>query len=940
MMLGRAGERATLVGALEDARAGTARCLLLVGDAGMGKTTLLRAVEEHARPAGFTVVRTASPEGAQLLGYGVVEDVARALLPMAVQLPAADAALLATLSHDGSAGPDRVARALLALLASMDPVRPVVLLLDDLHWADSASLAALTLAVGRLVHHPLAVVGTARPRPTIDPRLYAWDRIDVGPLDWASAIAVLRRSLPADLADDLSLPQADRIVGSLGRHPLALAECTRLLTPEQIAGIEALPDPIPLDDRLQQAWGSTHRALPERTRTAVLAMCLARGSGPDLLDRLLAEHGLSRADLDPALRARLLVPASHPHCHPDLAHALVAAAVVGDSDAALVRRLHRDAARLAMDLGLSPAVVVVHLAASAEPGDAALVPQLCDQAQRALEHNLGGVAAQALLQAARGTRCPTERAELAVGAARALLTHGGGAWDPVPLLEFLGGLELSTEQRVWAQWLRAEHLANQRLPDALAALRAAAADAERCGSSALPPILWSATFTAWGVGDGAAALDLAHRLAALDPPADGRVDPMHPGWAGRGLLGLTLFQVGEVAASVPLLAGARAMSAAWRPDEGTSVAALVNAVLLDEAVAAGAPADDERLQEALRRLAGDSGELLALLRNIQAVRLLREGELAAARTVLDEGLSLARATGSTATVLLRLCSAVRIDAMRGDADALAAESRELRQLSRRLGNVWALTFATRAQGLLALGEGRHEEAQAFLEPLLDESLLLGLSPAHPVLLGRADLVEALVRADAAPRAAVVADRLAATLDGLVDPFAEGLLARVRGLLATGPAAVGALTDGIDAFHRAEDAFEVARTRLLLGEQLRRDRRTAEARLALRVAAAEFERMSAQPWLTRALEELRASGAGGTLPPGCGSSGQLSAQELRVATAVAQGLSNREVAAALFVSPRTVEHHLASAYRKLGVPGRTALVARLVAEQQQTHATAR
>jgi ABC-type branched-subunit amino acid transport system ATPase component len=95
MMLGRAGERATLRGALEDARAGTARCLLLVGDAGMGKTTLLRSVEEQARPAGFTVVRTASPEGAELCGYGVVEDVARALLPLAAHRTALAARLVA-----------------------------------------------------------------------------------------------------------------------------------------------------------------------------------------------------------------------------------------------------------------------------------------------------------------------------------------------------------------------------------------------------------------------------------------------------------------------------------------------------------------------------------------------------------------------------------------------------------------------------------------------------------------------------------------------------------------------------------------------------------------------------------------------------------------------------------------------------------------------------
>jgi DNA-binding CsgD family transcriptional regulator/DNA replicative helicase MCM subunit Mcm2 (Cdc46/Mcm family) len=937
-MIGRASEQAALLGALDDARDGTARSVLLVGDAGMGKTTLLQAVERHAQAAGCTVVRTASPEGAELFRYGVVEDLVRALPVAGSRIPAADAALLTTLSHNGAVGPDRVATALLHLLGALDATRPVVLLLDDLHWADSASLAALTLAVGRLVHHPIAVVGTARPRPTIDPRLYAWDRIDVGPLDWASAIEVLRGALPADLAEDLSLPQADRIVGSLGRHPLALAEITRLLTPGQIAGTEQLPDPLPLDDRLRAAWGGAYRTLPERTRTAMLALCLARGSGPEVLDGLLAECGLSRADLDAAVDARLLVAAPHPQGSPDLAHSLVCAAVVGGSDSGRVRGLHRDAARLAAALGLSPAIAIAHLSAAGEPGDTTWAQQLCDQAQRALELDLGVVAARALLQAARGTDAPAQRAALAVRAARALLTHTGGTGEAGPLLEFLDGLALSTEQRVWALWLRAEHLAHQRLPEALAALCAAAEHAQRCGSSALPRILWSATFMAWSVGDGASALDMARRLAALQERDGATVDAALPAWAGRALLGLTLFQVGEVDASVPLLAQARAMAAAWSPDEGTGLAALANAVTLDEAMGTGLPPDDERLHEALRRLAGDHGDLLAFLRNIQASRLLRQGELAAARAVLDEGLSLSRATASTPNILLRLCSAVRIDATRGDAMALDAEARELRQLSRRLGNAWGLAFASRMQGLLALGEGRPDDALAFLEPLLDEDLLLGLSAAQPVLLGRADLVEALVRADDAARAAGVLAGLVATLDGLADPSAEGLLARARGLLATGPEAVAALEAGIDGFRRAGDAFELARTRLLLGEQLRRDRRTAQARLELRAAATEFERMSARPWLARCVEELRASGAGGPAAPTRGAAAALTAQEHRVAAAVAQGLTNREVAAALFVSPRTVEHHLASAYRKLGVRGRTALAACLLAEASSPEAS--
>jgi DNA-binding CsgD family transcriptional regulator len=425
---------------------------------------------------------------------------------------------------------------------------------------------------------------------------------------------------------------------------------------------------------------------------------------------------------------------------------------------------------------------------------------------------------------------------------------------------------------------------------------------------------------------------MARRFHALEADGDPHVDRSLPPWAGRALLGLTLFQVGEVAASAPMLDEARAMSAAWAPDEGTSLPALVHVVALDEALSSGRPPEDERLQQALRRLAGDEGEQLSQLRNIHASRLLRRGDLLAARDVLDEGLSLSRATGSAPSLLLRLCLAVRIDAMRGDLPALTTEARELRQLSRRLGYTWGLSFAHRMQGLLALAEGRLDDALGFLEPLLDEDLLLGLAPAQPVLLGRADLVEVLVRVGAPERARAVHDQVRQTLAGLDDAFAAGMLARTGALLATGDDAAGGLARALVDFGHAGEAFEQARTQLLLGEQLRRDRRTGEARDALRAAAGAFERMGALPWLTRATEELRAAGAAAPVQGTPGTTGQLTAQERRVADAVARGMSNREAAAALFVSPRTVEHHLASAYRKLGVRGRTALAACLLAEE--------
>lgn len=923
MIVGREAERGELARALADARDSVTRSLLVVGDAGMGKSTLLRACEHEARSQGFHVVGTASPEGSSQFRYAVVEDIARGMGASADALDPEDAALLRGLHGAGSVGPSRVATALLHLLVAPGTGKPVLLLLDDLHWADSASLAALTLAVGRLRQHPVMVLGAARPRPATDPRLYSWARMDLGPLDWQAAIDALRCALPEPLNERVPLQQADRVVTALGRHPLAIAECTRLLTEAQIAGTQPIPEPIPLDDRLLDAWGGAFDELPERTRDSLVALCTIRATAPSALDHVLAECGLCRADLDPAVAARLVapVPTASRHRVPDVAHPLIAAAILARVDSAQVRRMHARAAAAARTLGLGPEVISTHIAAAAERGDRTAIEAICEQAGRAAESDRAATAARALLEAAELATSGAERGELASRGARMLLSMPRDLSGAGPLVDFLAGTELTPEQRVWANWLRAEHLAERDLRACLAALCNAADHAEASGSPALPSILWSATYSAWAVGDGPVAITLARRYARWEATADTRARASLPMWSGHALMGLTSFQIGDVARAETHLATARAMAQRWSVEGEPEIGQLASVVALDQAIGMQRPANDARLQDALRRLVGDSGESLAFLRNIQAARALQTGDVLAARSLVDEGLDLSRAVQSTPNIVLRLCTAVRIDAMTGDTHAMRTEAAELRRLAGRLGHASGLTFANRAQGLLALGEGRLDDALGFLEPLT-EDLLLGTRPADPVCAGRADLVEALARSGDLARALRVSQALHALLADSTDPHADGLLARCRGLVSASGAGIDDLEAALAAFQAAEDAFEVARTRLILGEHLRRDRRAPEARRELRAAVAEFERMGALPWLARARGELRATGSAVASARLAGPA--LTAQESRVAQAVAQGMSNREVAAALFVSPRTVEHHLASAYRKLGVTSRTAL----------------
>lgn len=929
MILGRDAELAQMERVLDHAAAARTQNLLIVGDAGTGKSALLTAAEEMARARGFRVVRTSSPEGSAEFRYAVVEDLARGLPEALAQVSADDARVLTGQQPAASSGPSRVATALLHLLSQAARESPVVVLADDVHWADPASLAALTLAAGRLHHLRVALVGSLRPRPVTDPVLRAAPRLDLGALDPQSARAVLLAGLPPALAGSLSPERADQVAQALARHPLALTECARLLTPAQILGREPIPDPIPLDDRLVRAWGGAYRQLGERTRHAVLAVCVARGGGAALLDAVLAEHGADRSDLRPAVAARLVTatPKSG-SAAPELGHPLMSAAIRAVAGVERVREMHRCTAGAARRLGLPPDVAITHVAAGAMPGDPDGIKELEELAQQAVGADQPAAAAKALTVAAELSLDGDERGRLGAQAARTLLGVTRNLTGAGRLVAVLSRTTLSGEDRVWAEWLQAEYLAERDLRHALARLRHAAELARSERSPALLPILWSATFAAWSVGSADVALEMAREYAEEIGVADAGVAQALPPWAGHALLGLTLFQVGQVAEASRVLAVAHRMSNAWELKPDTDLGLLVTVVMLDEGMGLHRPFDDPRLQEVLRRLLGDTGETLAFMRNIEAARAIRRGDMHIARTLVEAGLHLSRVVGFRQNIILRLCTAVRIDAVLGDRESLDQHTAELRGLANELGHVWALAYVHRADGLLALGEGRLDAALLHLHPLTGD-YLLGLASYEPVPTGRADLVEVLVRLGDQSAAQVLATDLEALLGPFAEPFTQGLLARCRGLVAHGSAAAAELRASVALFTQDGDAFETARSRLLLGEVLRRERDTAGARWELSAAAAEFERIGALPWQARAQAELRAAGSTPATPPNTDDQlAPLTAQERRVALEVARGGTNREVAAALFLSHRTVEHHLASAYRKLGVTSRTALVRHL------------
>jgi DNA-binding CsgD family transcriptional regulator len=927
MFVGRARELAALGALVDRAQAGPVEPVLLVGEAGMGKSALLDALADAARRRGMRVVRTRSPEGADASPFSVVEDVGRVLSDDLALLSHDDAQLLRRAPHDSTIRPGAVAGALLELLAESAHRQPLLLLLDDLHWADRDSVTTVCLAVGRLQSERVGVVGAARPRPAPDPRVQAWTRIGIGPLESAPAIHVLQQHL-ADLPERARPDDthARVLADALGCCPLALVQAGNLLTPAQLAGTEPLPDPLPIDEHLTGAWGRVWEDLPTLVRTAILAFCVTAGSGSGVISGVLADLGLDQDALDPTASQHLLVPADAP-LGVDLGHPLIRDAVLVAAGPQQVRGMHRRAAAVAQALGLSPSIVVAHLAASALPGDEQTIAQLLDQADRALALDVGEPAGRALLAAASLTLASPTRAHLAARAIEVLMLRSLTA-DFRPALALVDSSDadcLSPGEQLWIEWARSERLAAVDGLQHLASIRATAAHARATGSPILSWTLLSALTAAWGAGDAATASAHADMLLRLAERGGESIEGPLPAWACRALHAVNLFQVGRVAEAHDELLVAREGSRAWQPPTSAPSAQMVAIGVVDHLTGLLDPWVDDRLVAGYRWFLRNDGETVSHARCLQAERARRRAEFAVARDLLDEAVALFPSCALMPSMWLP--TSVRIRAAIGDGEALHAEAAQIRAYARRIGtSAEFLGVADGAEGLLALGEGRIDDALLHLEPLA-EPQLLGRGPWDVVTTGRADLVEALTRAGATDRAGQAAQALGTTLGPSPDPFARGLVHRVHGLTTSADQAQARLEASATAFREAGDPFEEARSRLLLGEWLRRERQIEPARRELRLAIGAFERMGAAPWYARAVAELRATRAAVPKPTPDPWSG-LTPQERRVAEAVAAGGTDRQVAADLFLSARTVGYHLASIYRKLGVNNRTALAARL------------
>jgi DNA-binding CsgD family transcriptional regulator len=302
----------------------------------------------------------------------------------------------------------------------------------------------------------------------------------------------------------------------------------------------------------------------------------------------------------------------------------------------------------------------------------------------------------------------------------------------------------------------------------------------------------------------------------------------------------------------------------------------------------------------------------------------RCGRWAHATAAGAEAARLADETGQINDTAYSLAVLARVEAALGREDDCRAHLVRALEIVDLLGAEIVRGYVGATAGLLELGLGRSEEAVTALEATAE---FLSERPAgNPaVLQWPPDLVEAHLRLGRRDDAQAVLDTFERASRHSGSPWASAAAARCRGLLAPEDAFEAPLREALE--HR-DMPFETGRTRLVLGERLRRAGRRVEARAELREALATFERLGAQPWAERARTELRASGE--RVRRGSPTAAeQLTPQELQVALEVARGSTNREVAAALFLSPKTIEFHLRNIYRKLGIRSRSELVRRVL-----------
>jgi DNA-binding CsgD family transcriptional regulator/tetratricopeptide (TPR) repeat protein len=889
-LLGRADDLARLDELAAGARSRRGGAITIVGAPGVGKTALLRAVV----PAGVRAIDVTAAESEVALPWTGLAALLEPLLGYETALtPTARSALRGAFALERPTVADsaRVLHAAVALLGAAGAHEPLLLRVDDVQWLDPSSRQAIAFIARRAASIGIATIAVWSQRgEPFEP----WPGVPVltiGELGRTDALALARRAGVAPVV-------ADALVDAVGGNPLALIEAPAQLSPAERDGRHALPAALPVGARLEMAYARRLDALPSATREALLVAALSADGATGPLSAALG--GLDV--LAPAEDAGMITVDARGL---SFAHPIVRTAVDRAATPSARRAAHR-----ALAAAVSGPQRAWHLSAAAQAPDEALAAELETLGYDAAQRGAPATAATALARAAELSPDRARAIGRTVAAAAMAITSGSPA-RATALLDPVLADARDPGLRADVQLLRGMAIQQGGSPmAAFALLDAEAKQVVAHDRARAAGLLTQAgvALVAHGSMDRLAAL--AERALALAPPEAELVPAV--------LHASALATLGEHTHARALLrrrhTALRALDPTGPGHEILAVAALVHLWMEDYD-------DAERLLVWLVETCRERGAVVALAfpLAVSASLHLRRGTLGEAARLSDEAVALGEDAVGSFLHSVTLTTAAFVAANLGDAEACVRHAEQARAIALRLDLTSTLACAEQALGFLALGAGDATTAVVHLERAREHTQRFG-SRDPSFLYTHADLAEAYVRVGRPADAAALIDELAAGAAATGGAWATAATARCRLLVEADGRLDEHIAAALAAHARLAQPFELARTQLCAGEQLRRARRRADARPQLAGAYATFAALGAEQWAARAAHELRAAGArrGERSPVDA----VLTARERDVCTLVAGGATNREVAAALYMSPRTVEHHLRMAYRKLGVRSRT------------------
>ena len=900
-LLGRQRERDVLGRLLEAAQEGHGGVLVVYGEPGVGKSALLATAVEAAHD--FHIARAVGVEGEGELAFAALQQLCSPTLSLLERLPdpQRDSLEVALGLRAGRApNPFLVGLAALNLLSEVAEEQPVLCIVDDAQWLDRASAGALAFVARRLLAERIAIVFAAR--EPID-LLAGFAELRVEPLGHRDARALLDSALPARLDEQV----LERIVVETRGNPLAILELPRGLTPAQLAG--GFGATTALSARIEESFARRLQRLPRDARQLLLLAAADPVGDPALMWRAAEVLGIPESAAERVEAEGLLVVGPRiVFRHPLVRSAVYGAAAPSD------RRAAHAALADATEPGLDPDRRAWHRAQAASAPDEDVAAELERSAARAQARGGSAAVAAFLERAAALSPDSVLRAQRMLAAAAAKREAG----DLDAALALLDGVEpdaLGEVQRVRIDLLRGQIAAEQWRAD----------DAGRLFMSA------------------------AHRLEPLDP-ALARETYL------EALSGAMANDIEVEGGALAAASAARAAPAALSPQRMADVLLDAFAIRLTEGYAAAAPTLARALEHlrALDLSDEDGRRWLSLsgARNAHIVALeLWDDE--ALETLESRQLQVARDTGAYGQLYLALGFVARNHILAGNLIEAAHLIDEARLVAEVTGNAPPVNGAM----VLASWRGDEEQASELIEATREESARRGWTSNS---YARSVLYNALGRHDAASDAAWEAmqpdpighgtwllpelaeaasrnndvDRLEFAVEWISErtrvvqsDWLLGIEARVRALVSDGDVADREYRRSIEHLSGSRLRLQLARGHLLYGEWLRRERRRVDAREQLRTALDLFTEKGAEAFAQRAERELLATGEHARKRT-VETLGDLTPQESQISRLVAQGHSNREIAAQLFISPSTVEYHLRKVFRKLDVKSRTQLANRL------------